>query len=50
MGHGIIYNKLKLDLMYITQYSVFMDIKLILMTVKIMFVKNSTEGFEEKKR
>ncbi len=41
------YDKLKLDLMYIQNYSVLMDIKLILMTVKIMFKKESTEGFDQ---
>ncbi|MCI8566687.1 MAG: sugar transferase [Lachnospiraceae bacterium] len=39
------YDKLKLDLMYIENYSLLLDIKLILMTVKIMFMKESTEGF-----
>ncbi len=39
------YDKLKLDLMYIENYSFLLDIKLILMTVKIMFMKESTEGF-----
>lgn len=43
------YDKLKLDLMYIQNYSVLMDIRLILMTVKIMFMKESTEGFNEKR-
>lgn len=38
------YDKLKLDLMYIRKYSIFLDIKLILMTPKIMFMKESTEG------
>lgn len=41
------YDKLKLDLMYIENYSVLLDIKLILMTVKIMFMKESTEGFTD---
>ncbi len=41
------YDKLKLDLMYIENYSVALDLKLILMTVKIMFTKESTEGFTE---
>lgn len=40
-------DKLKLDLMYIENYSVLLDIKLIFMTVKIMFTKESTEGFSE---
>ena len=42
------YDKLKLDLMYIQNYSVLMDIRLIFMTIKIMFMKESTEGFDEK--
>lgn len=41
------YDKLKLDLMYIQNYSVLMDIRLIFMTIKIMFLKESTEGFDE---
>ncbi|MEG2073857.1 MAG: sugar transferase [Angelakisella sp.] len=42
------YDKLKLDLMYIENYSIFEDIKLILMTIKIIFVKESTDGFDVK--
>lgn len=38
------YDKLKLDLMYIRKYSLFLDLKLILMTPKIMFMKESSEG------
>ena len=38
------YDKLKLDLMYIRKYSIMLDLKLILMTPKIMFLKESTEG------
>lgn len=41
------YDKLQLDLMYIQNYSLFLDIKLVLMTVKIMFMRESTEGFTE---
>ncbi len=41
------YDKLQLDLMYIQNYSLFLDIKLILMTIKIMFMKESTEGVDE---
>jgi len=40
-------DKLKLDLMYIESYSVFLDIRLIFLTLKIMFMKDSTEGVEE---
>lgn len=42
------YDKLKLDLMYIQNYSLLLDLKLLLMTVKIIFMKESTEGFDEK--
>ncbi len=38
------YDKLKLDLMYIENYSLFLDLKLILMTLKILFLSESTEG------
>ena len=38
-------DKLRLDLMYIENYSLILDIKLILMTIRIMFKKESTEGF-----
>lgn len=40
------YNKLKMDLIYIQNYSLALDFKLILMTVKILFQKESTEGFK----
>lgn len=40
------YNKLKMDLIYIQNYSLALDLKLILMTVKILFKKESTEGFK----
>ena len=41
------YDKLRLDLMYIENYSIFLDIKLILMTIQIMLKKESTEGFDK---
>ena len=41
------YDKLKLDLTYIRNYSIFLDLKLIFMTPKIMFMKESTEGVRE---
>ena len=44
------YDKLQLDLMYIQNYSLLLDIRLILMTVKVMFMKESTEGFTEEQR
>ncbi|MDO4326581.1 MAG: sugar transferase [bacterium] len=40
------YDKLKLDLTYIRNYSVWLDLKLMIMTPKIMFMKESTEGFK----
>lgn len=40
-------DKLKLDLLYINQRSVLLDLKLILYTIKIMFIPESTEGFAE---
>ena len=40
------YDKLKLDLTYIENYSVWMDIKLMLLTLKILFWPDSTEGVE----
>lgn len=41
------YDKLKLDLTYIRNYSFLMDLKLIFMTPKIMLLKESTEGIAE---
>ncbi len=41
------YDKLKLDLFYIQNYTVWRDIQLILMTFKIMFIKENTEGVEK---
>lgn len=38
------YDKLKLDLTYIRNYSLLLDLKLIFMTPKIMFMKEATEG------
>lgn len=40
------YDKLKLDLTYIRNYSMLLDLKLIIMTPKIMFMKESTEGIK----
>lgn len=42
------YDKLKLDLMYIQNYSFLLDMELILKTIKIVLTKDSTEGFDEK--
>lgn len=43
------YDKLKLDLMYIENQSLLLDLKMILLTVKTLFIAESTEGFEEEK-
>ncbi|MDE6925755.1 MAG: sugar transferase [Acetatifactor sp.] len=40
------YDKLKLDLTYIENYSFWMDIKLMLLTLKVLFWPDSTEGVE----
>ncbi len=40
------YDKLKLDLSYIENYSVMQDIKLLMLTFKILFQKENTEGVE----
>lgn len=40
------YDKLKLDLHYIENYSFLLDLKLIILTVKILFQKENTEGIE----
>ena len=41
------YDKLKLDLTYIETYSFWQDIKLMLMTFKIIFQKENTEGIDK---
>jgi exopolysaccharide biosynthesis polyprenyl glycosylphosphotransferase len=41
------YDKLKLDLFYIENYSVWLDLKLMLLTIKILFSPDSTEGVDE---
>jgi lipopolysaccharide/colanic/teichoic acid biosynthesis glycosyltransferase len=41
------YDKLKLDLTYIENYSFALDLKLIATTVKILFQKENTEGVEQ---
>lgn len=41
------YDKLKLDLTYIRNYSVWKDLIIILMTPKVLFMKEATDGFEE---
>ena len=41
------YDKLKLDLTYIENYSVWMDIKILFLTFKILFVRENTEGVDQ---
>lgn len=41
------YDKLKLDLTYIENYSIWLDIKLMMLTPKILITPDSTEGVEE---
>lgn len=43
------YDKLKLDLHYIRNYSLWLDLILIVMTPKVLFMKEATEGVEEGK-
>ncbi|WP_027209452.1 sugar transferase [Butyrivibrio hungatei] len=43
-------NKLKMDLYYITNYSLLLDLQIIFETVKILVQKESTEGFSEEKQ
>ncbi len=40
------YDKLKLDLTYIENYSAWLDIKLMMLTLKVLFWPDSTEGVE----
>lgn len=40
-------DKLKLDMEYIERYSFWLDLKLILLTVKILFQKENTEGIKD---
>lgn len=40
------YDKLKLDLTYIENYSLWLDVKLMLLTLKVLFWPDSTEGVD----
>lgn len=44
------YDKLRLDLLYIENYSVLLDIKLIIETIRVLFRKESTKGFAENQK
>lgn len=39
------YDKLKMDLTYIENYSFWLDLRILVMTVKVLFMKETTEGF-----
>lgn len=41
------YDKLKLDMIYVENHSILMDLKLLLLTLKVVFMKESTEGLED---
>ncbi len=43
-------DKLKMDLIYIESYSFWLDIKLLILTFKILFMKDSTEGVDANKK
>ena len=43
-------DKLKMDLIYIESYSIWLDIKLLILTFKILFMKESTEGIDQNKK
>ena len=36
-----------MDLIYIEKYSILLDLKLLIMTIKILFMRESTEGFSD---
>ena len=44
------YNKLRLDLTYIQNYSVWLDIKCMVMTVKILFQREAREGIDDSRK
>ena len=41
------YDKLKLDMIYVENASLMTDLKLLLLTLKVIFIKESTEGLEQ---
>lgn len=41
------YDKVRLDIKYIENYSLWLDLKIILLTVKILFKKDKTEGVDK---
>ena len=41
-------DKLNMDLIYVETYSLFLDLKLLILTIKVLFMRESTEGFTDK--
>jgi len=41
------YDKLKLDMTYIEKYSLWLDLKILMLTFKVLFMKENTEGVDE---
>ena len=41
------YDKLKMDLIYIENFSILLDLKIMFMTIRTIFEKESTEGIDE---
>ena len=44
------YNKLRLDLVYIQNYSIWLDLKCLVMTIKILFKPDAREGIDDNKK
>ena len=44
------YDKVQMDLMYVANQSLIEDLKLMLMTFKILFISSSTEGVDENQK
>jgi lipopolysaccharide/colanic/teichoic acid biosynthesis glycosyltransferase len=40
------YDKVKMDIAYIENYSLWLDIKLLMMTIKVLFQKENSEGVD----
>jgi lipopolysaccharide/colanic/teichoic acid biosynthesis glycosyltransferase len=44
------HDKIKFDLIYIANFSLLLDLKLILLTVKVMFKEKTSEGIEQNEK
>ena len=44
------YDKLEMDLMYINKMGIVEDLRLMFATIRVLFIKDSTEGIEAGKR